>query len=182
MQPPHTDEIYIRHLLPVLQSDAFYGFCFSLTRDPTDAEDLVAEISARAWSFRDRYRHEGKAKGWLYTMAKRRWISGRETSRARADANARLAMDGTCSLVRGSIAHDDVFGEIDGAEAYVDRLRQWEAAAEEIDALPDHYREVIVDTYEDRPWLETAERLGIAPGTVLGRRFRAVARLRDALC
>ena len=48
--------------------DSLYGAALRMTRNPTDAEDLVQETMLRAYRAFDRYRPGTNARAWLFTI------------------------------------------------------------------------------------------------------------------
>jgi RNA polymerase sigma-70 factor (ECF subfamily) len=72
--PPAFAQIVRDHL------DGLYGYCFRLTGDPADAEDLVQESLLRAMRAYDGLRDPSRAKGWMFAIATNAW---RDLMRAR---------------------------------------------------------------------------------------------------
>ncbi|HEX8892017.1 MAG TPA: sigma-70 family RNA polymerase sigma factor, partial [Terriglobales bacterium] len=63
--------------------DGLYGYAMVLSRNSTDAEDLVQETCLRALRAIDGLRAEGSVKSWLFTILRNIWLNqlrGRRTA------------------------------------------------------------------------------------------------------
>ena len=137
--------------------------------DRQRAEDVVQEVLVRAW------RHPEVAssgpvaeRSWLMTVTRNVAIDHIRMRKARPAEVGGAALE----LVGVSTASDD---EIDRA------VEAWTVAAA-LDELPQHQRDVIVETYfRGRSVAETAAVLGIPAGTVKSRAFHALRALRTLL-
>jgi RNA polymerase sigma-70 factor (ECF subfamily) len=174
-----------QHLEPLM--NRLYGTALRLTRDPDDAEDIVAEAVGKAWTRLDELREPERFEGWLFHILTNTFIS--EWRRRRC---------------RPQLSHDDEVSSPDELDAGTFTLLQqfhqpfllWWGSLEEqffnsllqedlqgaIDGLPDPFRVAIVlvevqgYTYE-----EVSHLLGIPLGTVLSRLNRARRLLQEAL-
>jgi RNA polymerase sigma-70 factor (ECF subfamily) len=134
-----------------------------LTGDWQHAEDLAQEAMLRAWQHRDAI-GPGQERAWLAVTARHLAIDGYRREQARQAREARYV----------SLAgrEDDLAGRV--AEAVTVRAA--------IAALPPIRRAVIAELYyAGHTIAETAEVLGIAPGTVKSRACHGLAALRVAL-
>ena len=137
--------------------------------DRQRAEDVVQEVLVRAW------RHPEVAasgpvaeRSWLMTVTRNVAIDHIRMRKARPAEVGGAALE----LVGVSTASED---EIDRA------VEAWTVAAA-LDELPQHQRDVIVETYfRGRSVAETAAVLGIPAGTVKSRAFHALRALRTLL-
>lgn len=140
------------------------AFAWSLSRNPTDADDLVQETLAKAWTYREKYEAGTNLRAWLFTILRNTWYStavkrGREV----ADEEGRHAA--------GLSA--------EGSQEWAVELT---ALREALDELPAEHREAIVLvgaaglSYE-----EAAEIAGCALGTIKSRVNRARNRLAERL-
>ncbi len=144
-------------------SDDLFRYTYWLCRDRSMAEDLVQETFLRAWKSLDSLRDDKAVKSWLITIVRREY--------ARQFERAQLPMSDVEDL--GVLPERNP--EYDtSTEAFV--LRR--ALAQ----LPDDYREPlvlqIIGGYSSE---EIAEQLGIKPGAVMTRLFRARQKLREML-
>ncbi len=149
-------------------------FARSLTRDESDAEDLVQETYLRAWRHWESFRQGSEARAWLFTIARNAW-------RKRAPRDARLVPveDDTLQALADDNyslgAPDDVLQRLSDAD-----LRP--AINLAIAALPEAFREVVeLVELQELPYAEAATVLDIPVGTVRSRLFRARRLLQTAL-
>jgi RNA polymerase sigma-70 factor (ECF subfamily) len=136
--------------------------------DRARAEDVVQEVLVRAW------RHpEVSASGptaeraWLITVARNVAIDGFRASRSRPQEVGGDAL--------AAVGETAVQGDIDRA------VEAWTVEAA-LEALPEHHRSVIIETFfHGRSVAETAALLGIPEGTVKSRSYHALRGLRRVL-
>lgn len=154
------------------QLDALYSFALKLTRDRSDAEDLVSETVLRAFDRWEQYRLGTNIRAWLFTIQYHSFVSRKRRVEAREvplspDANDRAPME--------------VVGEADPEGRFYDSFLDDEITRA-IDALPEEYRTAVVlsDLHELR-YAEIAEILGVPEGTVKSRLFRGRRLLQRAL-
>lgn len=154
------------------QLDALYSFALKLTRDRSDAEDLVSETVLRAFDRWEQYRLGTNIRAWLFTIQYHSFVSRKRRVEAREvplspDANDRAPME--------------VVGEADPEARFYDSFLDDEITRA-IDALPEEYRTAVVlsDLHELR-YAEIAEILGVPEGTVKSRLFRGRRLLQRAL-
>src|ERR687892_927996 len=55
--------------------DALYGYAMTLTRDTTEAEDLVQETYMRAARGVNRLDSNANLKGWLFVIMRNAWLN-----------------------------------------------------------------------------------------------------------
>jgi RNA polymerase sigma-70 factor (ECF subfamily) len=166
------------------QLDRLYGAARRLTRNDADAEDLVAETVARAWSSLDTLEDPARLVPWMLRIMTNHFISERRKPANRAP-------------------HEEYLEEPEGEEApfflferlhqpillwwgnperqFLDQLLKKDIAAA-LDALPEPYRLVVVlSDLEGLTYQEIAESLGIPVGTVRSRLARARSQLQKSL-
>ncbi len=146
-----------------------------LTRQPSEASDLVQEALTRAWANWSRFEQGGSVGAYLARIVVNTFISRHRHAR----------------VVNAAAARSDL------VEHLFDRRRMQEAHAPEgswhdsllsdevhdaLEALPGHYREVVelVDL-QGQAYKEAAESLEIPLGTVMSRLHRARRLMRDRL-
>ena len=153
---------------------ALYGFAVALTRDASEAEDLVQETYLRAVRAVPARDGDGNLKGWLFAIMRNIWLNQIRHSR---------------SGPRFVELNDEQEGEQTwwGWRAYdphvtlVAKMKQEEVRAA-IESLPVRYREVVVlRDLEGFSYREIASILGCPAGTVMSRLGRARERLRSSL-
>lgn len=175
-----ADRDWFERIVVELLSD-LYGTALRLTRNRADAEDLVADTVARAWSHLDELADRTRLRGWLFRILTNAFLSARRTD-ARRGVHESLD-DG----------HDDGFSLFE--QLHVPILLLWSSPEQEflnkllredltraVDALPEPFRVVFVladmhgSTYQ-----EIAETLQVPIGTVRSRLARARRLLQKAL-
>jgi RNA polymerase sigma-70 factor (ECF subfamily) len=142
------------------------AYATRLTGDRAAAEDVVQETLLRAWKHADDLRNDskGSVRGWLLTVA-RNIVTDR--ARARASRPQEVAEPVDVPAV-----------ERDHAEQVVNQM----AVLGALDKLSAEHREVLVEMYyRGRTVTETAQVLGIPPGTVKSRSYHAMRTLRSVL-
>lgn len=156
--PPDPREELPTHL-PALRA-----FAISLTRDATQADDLVQDTIVKAWSNFDKFAPGSNLRAWLFTILRNTFFSAkRKTRREVPDP------DGihTAGLYEKP-AHDGRLALADFRTAF--------------DKLTPEQREVLIlvgasgFSYE-----EAADMIGVAVGTVKSRANRARQKLCDLL-
>lgn len=143
-------------------SDDVYRFAYWLCKDRAMAEDLAQETFLRAWRAFDSLEDESAAKGWLFTIVRR--------ENARQYERKRLEMV------------DDVdFGRVEGNKGY-DTSTEAFVLRRALEELPEEYRQpLVLQVVGGFSSAEIAEQLGIKPGAVMSRLFRARKKLREML-
>lgn len=134
-----------------------------------DAEDLAQKVFLRLYRYRGRYRVKAKFTTFLYLLARQVWIDDlrRRSRREREFADAQD--EGR------NIADDRPVSDASHVDNRADVRRA-------LDTLPDAMRQVVVlGAFEERPYAEIAEILGIPEGTVKSRMFNALAKMKAFL-
>ncbi|WP_228718114.1 sigma-70 family RNA polymerase sigma factor [Kitasatospora acidiphila] len=134
--------------------------------DRGKAEDILQETLLRAWQHPESIsRGAAQSRPWLFTVARRIAIDHFRMAAARAQEVAG-------EMLEDRPLPDDPYEGVLAA-------RDIEVALEN---LQPHHREVLVELHlKDRSVAETAERLGVPPGTVKSRNFYAIRALRPVL-
>lgn len=140
------------------------AFAWSLARNAADADDLVQETLAKAWTHRERFEPGTNLRAWLFTILRNSWYSAAaKKTREVADEDGRHAAGLS-------------------AEANQEWAVELTALRAALDQLPPEHREALVMvgaaglSYE-----EAAEIAGCALGTIKSRVNRARNRLAEAL-
>lgn len=149
--------------------DALHGFARYLAGNDGDADDLVQEAYARAFSAAHQYAPGSNLKAWLYRILRNAFI----------DRHRREVLGPV-----GPLSLDDVDDSAlasappAGFDGHGISSADLEAA---MAALPEAGRTVILLDLEGFDEGEAAAVLGCAPGTIKSRLFRARAALRELL-
>ena len=157
--------------------DALYGFAMSLTRNPTDAEDLVQEACLRAIKGLAQNGIKSNPKVWLFTILRNVWIN---EWRRRANGPEFIFLER--SRTDGGPLQDWLSDERERPEDCLDRNMASGKLRSALSGLPAAFREVVVLRYfEGFSYREIATILGCPAGTVMSRLNRARAELRSML-
>lgn len=142
-------------LIPSLRA-----FAWSLSRNPTDADDLVQETLTKAWVHRDKFHAGTNLRAWLFTILRNSWYTAAAKGRRETpDEDGKMAAAMTTPP----------------SQEWSVELRQLQSA---LNRLPPEHREALVMvgaaglSYE-----EAAEVAGCAIGTIKSRVNRARNRL-----
>ncbi len=154
-------------------SDGLYGYAMVLSRDRTEAEDLVQETCLRAIQAIESLRPGSNVKSWLFTILRNIWLN---RLRRRRTAPKMVELDGDESAAQTAVAASK-----DPHALYVSKVER-QLVREAILQLSDEFREIIVlREYGDLSYQEIASVLGCPAGTVMSRLGRARSKLRSLL-
>ena len=153
--------------------DGLYGYAMVLSRNSSEAGDLVQETCLRALRAIGRLRADGSVKSWLFTILRNVWLN---QVRHRRTAPDLIELDADeCGARQPVDATQDPHAD------YVSQIQREQVRAA-IRQLPLDFREIIIlREYEELSYQEIAALLDCPPGTVMSRLARARARLRDLL-
>lgn len=160
------------------------GAARRLTRNDTDAEDLVAETVSRAWRARHTLECEPAFRAWIFRILNNTFVSELRRAGARPQTDSLDAgeddAEATFSLFEQM--HQPFllwFGNPE--QEFVDKLLR-EDLDRALATLPEHYRMVVIlSDIEEFSYAEIARALGIPVGTVRSRLARARAALQKML-
>ena len=156
---------------------ALYGFAMSLTRNPTEAEDLVQEACLRAIKGMNQNGIKSDPKVWLFTILRNVWIN---QWRRRAKGPEFILLERTRG--NGVPLQEWLSDERERPEDCFERNVVSGKIRVAISALPEVFREVVVLRYfEEFSYRQIASILGCPAGTVMSRLNRARAELRTIL-
>ncbi|NIM29257.1 MAG: sigma-70 family RNA polymerase sigma factor [Gammaproteobacteria bacterium] len=148
---------------PYLQR--LYGYAFSLSRDPHQAEDLVQECALRALAARKSPPDEPAYRAWLFRILRNLFLD-----QVRKEKTASLAAQ------QESLALETEYWQ--GHERFITVLN----VSLELEKLPQAQREIIalIDIV-GLTYAETSQLLDVPIGTVMSRISRARRMLLDAI-
>jgi RNA polymerase sigma-70 factor (ECF subfamily) len=154
--------------------DGLYSYAVMLSRNRTEAEDLVQETCVRALRAMQRSRPDSNVKSWLFTILRNVWFNKLRQWR-RAPEIVELEPDGT----GGQIGVADTAK--DPHATYVSNIER-EQVRNAIQQLSIEHREIIIlREYEELSYQEIATVLECPLGTVMSRLASARSKLRDLL-
>jgi RNA polymerase sigma-70 factor, ECF subfamily len=160
----------------LVHADALYNLARYLTRDPSDAEDLVQETYERALGAWDELERDTNVKAWLFTILRNAFVSRyrKEQRRPALELYDTTEQGHDVAIDRGSGSTPG------GAESETEQMRR--LVSSDIEAalrtLSDDARTVILLDLEGFTESEVALVVGCAVGTVKSRLNRARAALR----
>src|SRR6266478_7461439 len=163
-----------REVVPQLSQ--LYPAALRMTRNPTDAEDLVQETSVKAYAAFHQFRPGTNLKAWLHRILANTFINGyRKRRREPRQATASDYADWHAQT-------DPLAPTARSAEAEaLDRLADSEILRALRD-LPEEFRvAVYLADIEGYSYKEIAKIMGTPIGTVMSRLHRGRGRLRDKL-
>lgn len=167
------DVDFEREAIPWL--DDVYRFALSLTRDDSDADDIVQETYLRAYRSWHTFIPGTECRRWLFTICRNVFLRSRERQRPTVDLE-----DGEQDAVAaGSVyaaarerGYDSIYAKLDLAPALQDAL----------DDLAEPFRSaVILVDVEDMTYETAAQVMGVPIGTVRSRLFRGRRLLQEKL-
>jgi len=153
--------------------DVLYRYAMSLTRNRTEAEDLVQETYLRAIKALKTLQADSNIKSWLMTILRNIWLN---ELRARFRTPRMVDIDGD-----EGIANEIVEAGKDPCSIYLCK-RESEYIQAAIQQLSSGLREIILmREFESMSYQEIASVLNCPLGTVMSRLARARTKLRTLL-
>lgn len=167
--------------------DALYTVALRLTRNGADAEDLVAETVARAWTAFGQLEDRERFRPWVFRILHNNFVSDYRKKRARPTEVSNVSVDGCddeeddiFSLLE-TMPHDFLVWWGNPEREYVNKLLG-DDIRKAIASLPEAFRvTVILINVEGLSYDEAAEVLGVPPGTVRSRMKRGRTLLQRSL-
>jgi RNA polymerase sigma-70 factor (ECF subfamily) len=153
--------------------DALYGYALTLTRQVSEAEDLVQETYLRAVRNMGQLAQNSNIKAWLFVIMRNAWLNQVRHERV----GPRFVELQEFNSVQAS-------DQLSSENPHVLYLRKIEKlqVREAIDSLPAPYREVVLlRDIEGFSYHEIASMLACPAGTVMSRLGRAREKLRQLL-
>lgn len=153
---------------------AVVGTVAKMLGNPSDAEDIAQQVFLRLWKSAKRYEPTAKFTTYLFTITRNLVFNeSRRRSRRREVSSDEREQDSHFEIEDTETARPD------------DELLQAELQAavnRAINTLPENQRmAVVLRRYENMPYEEIGEVLGLSVSAVKSQLFRARATLREAL-
>ena len=167
------DLAFEREALPWI--DDVYRFALSLTRDESDADDVVQDTYLRAYRSWHTYLPGSDCRRWLFTICRNVFLRSRERARPTVELEATDSDAAAAGVVYATAVREgieDLFSRLDLGPAINDALTR----------IPEPFRStlIIVDV-EDQSYEAAAEVLGVPIGTVRSRLFRGRRLMQEQL-
>jgi len=164
--------------------DRLFGTALRLTRDRTDAEDLVAETVAKAWAKLDELRDTHRFEVWIQRILSNAFVSQWRQRRCRPEVALDEEEDGDdgegFSLFE-KLHQPFLLWWANPEHTLINKLLR-EDLDSALDSLPDVYRVVVVLVdVQGCTYPEAADLLHVPIGTVRSRLSRARGLLQRAL-
>jgi RNA polymerase sigma-70 factor (ECF subfamily) len=154
--------------------DSLYGYALTLTRNQTEAEDLVQETCLLAVRAFGQLMPDSNLKGWLFVIMRNAWLNQLRHTRSGPRFVELDAEDEDRAYWLDHLGSDPHI-------LYVKKLEREEVRTA-IESLPRRYREIIVfRDIEGFSYKQIANMLGCPTGTVMSRLGRARQKLRRLL-
>jgi RNA polymerase sigma-70 factor, ECF subfamily len=174
-QEPDLHAQFEQDVLPHLRR--LYPAALRMTRNASDAEDLVQETSAKAYAAFHQFKPGTNLRAWLNRILANTFINGYRKRRREPvqELGADLERDWQADVSPWTLQARSAEAEA------MDRLPDKEIMQALLD-LPEAFRmTVYLADVEGYPYKEIAEMMGTPVGTVMSRLHRARGRLREAL-
>lgn len=158
--------------------DQLYGAALRMTRNPADAEDVVQETYAKAFSSFKQFKPGTNLKAWLYRILTNTYINSYRKAQRRPQTSDDQDVE-DWQIARAA-SHDATglrSAEVEALEGLPDQH-----ILDALDSLSEEFREVVLlADVEGFAYKEIAEIMGTPIGTVMSRLNRARKQLRRQL-
>ena len=162
--------------LPLL--DQLYGAALRMTRNPTDAQDLVQDAYMKAFQAFASFKPGTNLKAWMYRILTNAYINNyRKAQRRPAESSGEDLTDWQMAETASHHSTGLESAEVEALKNIPDTRIQ-----DALMGLAEDYRMVVYYAdVEGLPYKEIAEIMGTPIGTVMSRLHRGRKQLRDAL-
>jgi RNA polymerase sigma-70 factor, ECF subfamily len=174
-QMPDRDERFEQDVVPFMGQ--LYPAALRMTRNPSDAEDLVQETFAKAYAGFHQFQQGTNLRAWLHRILSNTFINGYRKKRREPlqDLSGEFQDE-------WQVGSDPLAPPVKSAEAEaIERLADSDIL-QALKELPEEFRVAIyLADVEGYPYREIAEIMGTPLGTVMSRLHRGRNKLRHKL-
>lgn len=161
-----------------------YSAALRLTRNPSDAEDLVAETVAKAWACLETLQDPERCLPWMMRIMTNTFISEKRSARSKTVHEAYIEEpdpDETGFSLFERLHQPFLLWWGNPEQQFLDQTVKRDIVAA-LDALPENFRVVVIlSDMEGLTYQEIADALEVPVGTVRSRLARARALLQKSL-
>ncbi|HTA08024.1 MAG TPA: sigma-70 family RNA polymerase sigma factor [Streptosporangiaceae bacterium] len=157
-----------------------YPAALRMTRNPSDAEDLVQESMARAYAGIRHFTPGTNSRAWLFRILSNTFVSGYR-KRQREPQHVLSAEFDSLAAAPGAADEGPARAAPSAEEAVLGQFA-YSDVRQALNELPECFRATVyLADVEGYPYRDVAEMLGVPIGTVMSRLHRARAMLRKRL-
>ncbi|MHB8262995.1 MAG: sigma-70 family RNA polymerase sigma factor [Acidimicrobiales bacterium] len=160
--------------------DSLYSAALRMTRNPSDAEDLVQETYLKAYKGFGGFQDGTNVRAWLYKILTNTYINNYRSAKRRPETTG---MDNIEDLylfkkvTEGTVANKGKSAEEEVLESFTDV-----EVKEAIESLPEVFRiALLLSDVEGFSYKEIAEITGVPAGTVMSRIYRGRKAIQKSL-
>lgn len=181
-EPQLHRDVFVDHVENSM--DRLYGTALRLTRNPADAEDLVAETVARAWDCLNSLQDPERCLPWMLRIMTNMFISEKRSLRSKTPhemyAEEPASEDASFSLFE-RLHQPFLLWWGNPEQEFLDQVTR-DDIEKAVNKLPENFRIVVLlSDMEGLSYAEIAETLEVPVGTVRSRLARARGLLQKSL-
>jgi RNA polymerase sigma-70 factor (ECF subfamily) len=171
-----TRELFVEQAMPLI--DSLYGHAMNLTRNPSDANDLVQETYMKAFAAFSSFEQGTNIKAWLHRILKNTYINAYRKAQSRPFEGA---LDELEDWQIGDAESRTATGSRSAEAEAIDHLPA-SSVKDALQSIPEEFRmAVFLADVEGYSYQEIADIMETPTGTVMSRLHRGRRLLRDML-